>query len=1235
MLRSGLIITTFLSFFSGNNFSPETTLFISGTEPSHYPSINTTVFEEDNLIINVPNTTLEINMANAFFGSCVKSAGDVNGDGYSDVIVGARQYANGETDEGAIYVFHGSPTGISNTPATIFESNQANAFLGRHVANAGDINGDGYGDIIAGAFNISLGESQEGAVFVLYGSAIGINTTSIDTLQSNQGNAAFGFWTSTAGDVNGDGYSDVIIGAPYFDNGTADEGTAFIFHGSASGITSTPAVILDHNVADGKFGWSVASAGDVNGDGYSDVIVGAPDGEMPAGNGYFAVYHGSASGINTVPVSEVTSSVTAALGLSVASAGDMNGDGYSDVIVGAPGDGDGKTFIFHGSASGINTVPVITLQLPVPSSPPFTAYYGFSVSSAGDVNGDGYSDIVISAAFFNNGQIGEGAFCTYYGSPTGVVDANNLIESNQVSAQMGFSVSSAGDVNGDGFSDLIIGAISYSNGQSAEGAAFIYHGFPDTLSTSYLARLDDADMTGANFGRSVASAGDVNGDGFSDVIVGADAFMDGANFNEGRAYIYFGSLNGLPATPSQILDDANQAGALYGVSVASAGDVNGDGFSDVIIGAYRYDFGIFSQNGRVFIHYGSPAGVSVTPDRELSSSFADDAFFGRSVAGAGDLNGDGYGDIIIGAYGESSGTGAAYIFYGSASGIGLGPDLILNGVSNNDIFGISVSSAGDVNGDGHSDVIIGAWGVDDGGNTNEGIAYVFLGSATGLSTSPDFILDDADLADAQFGVSVATAGDVNGDGFSDIVVGANNFTNNVTSEGRVFIYYGSPAGPSSTPDFVADDSDQNQSNYGYSVSSAGDINGDGYSDIIVGADGFDDGTPNNEGRSYVYLGSSTGLNTVPYTIDISGADASNFGHSAATAGDINGDGFSDIIIGAYNYDDAPFSNEGNAYIYYGNDSSGLRNNLRLYNSDLTTPIQQSNMNDPNLFGAGLYGKSFLGRQKGKLVWETVKNGNPFSGIPITNSTVFTTEQISFSDLGIAGTELKNQVAKIVPAKATYIRARIKYDPVTAITGQVYGPWRYPEGFLRGRRDLGSVVLPVKFLFFNAAKKEDRVLLQWATENETPGIYFEIQHRNENSSFTTLKTENGTGFGSAQYEWIHSNPGNGKNYYRIRAIQGNLATSTRIRQINFNNTGIKIYPTLVKSGDELIIEINDVFNQLLVAELIDLKGSMIFKTSIIRANHNKIRIPVLPPGQYYLRISKHSEILATRRIHILN
>jgi hypothetical protein len=186
---------------------------------------------------------LESDQVDAFLGWSVSGAGDVNGDGYADVIVGAYSYDAGKTNEGAAFVFLGGASGVADgnptTAAAQLESNQMDANLGWSVSGAGDVNGDGYADVIVGAYLYNAGSSDEGAAFVFLGSASGVAdgnpSNAAAQLESDQATANLGVSVSAAGDVNGDGYADVIVGAPYRNKGQSDEGVALVFLGNGDG----------------------------------------------------------------------------------------------------------------------------------------------------------------------------------------------------------------------------------------------------------------------------------------------------------------------------------------------------------------------------------------------------------------------------------------------------------------------------------------------------------------------------------------------------------------------------------------------------------------------------------------------------------------------------------------------------------------------------------------------------------------------------------------------------------------------------------------------------------------------------------------------------------------------------------------------------------------------------------------------------------------------------------------
>ena len=389
--------------------------------------------------------------------------------------------------------------------------------------------------------------------------------TTLYTLNGDSAADSFGWLVSGAGDVNGDGIPDLIVGAYLDDNNGTDSGSARVFSGADGSVLYT----FNGDSPGDWFGISVSGAGDVDGDGFADLIVGARlDDNNGDASGSARVFSGADG---SVLYTFNGDSVFDVFGCSVSGAGDVNGDGYADLIVGAPGDdnngsGSGSARVFSGFDGSVLYTFLGDSALDT---------LGLRVSGAGDVDGDGFADLIVGAPFDDNNGNRSGTARVFSG-----IDGSILYSfvGDDPEDWLGTGVSGAGDVDGDGFADLIVGAFRDGTNGTDSGSARVFSGFDGSILYTF-----DGDSPGDLFGVSVGGAGDVDGDGFADLIVGA--FRDDTNGTDsGSARVISGRTGSVLYT---LFGDSS--GDWFGLSVSGVGDVDGDGYPDLIVGAPNDD----------------------------------------------------------------------------------------------------------------------------------------------------------------------------------------------------------------------------------------------------------------------------------------------------------------------------------------------------------------------------------------------------------------------------------------------------------------------------------------------------------------------------------------------------------------------------------------------------------------------------------------------------------------------
>jgi hypothetical protein len=362
--------------------------------------------------------------------------------------------------------------------------------------------------------------------------------------------------------------------------------------------------------------------------------------------------------------------------------GDFNGDGVGDLFVGAPPTSSldsGRLYGYFGRFPDSAWSMV--------GEGPFDGF-ARSLANVGDVNGDRLDDLLVGASLFSEGR---GRVYLLLGRPRSEMTIDHVFTGSVIHSRVGEAVASAGDMNGDGYSDIIVGS---SGSDQAMGAAQIFWGDPSPDLQPDLTLVGE----GGSFARQVAGVGDVNGDTFDDVVVSASSF----DAFRGRVYVYFGGV--APDSLADLVLDGSAEHEGFGACVARVGDLNDDGFSELAVSTFPI-VPDYPALGRIRVYFGGPQ-ADVVADLTLTGKQLDDGF-GFSFAGGDDLDGDGVADLVVGVPWADGSRGTAYVYCGGED-VDSVEDLVLSGQQSSDRFAYSVALTPDLTGDGRSEISVGA-----------------------------------------------------------------------------------------------------------------------------------------------------------------------------------------------------------------------------------------------------------------------------------------------------------------------------------------------------------------------------------------------------------------------------------------------------------------------------------------------------------------------------------------------
>jgi len=776
------------------------------------------------------------------------SPGDVNGDGWADVVLGVVEGDIGNYNTGAIHVYAGKDGGLEPTPIHTYGGLDYADLAGMSVEVA-DVTGDGELDLLIGAYLSDVAGGDSGMVFLYEGLAGGFfATTPSKTWTGDHGSDWFGYAMATC-DFNGDGFLDLAVGAPVDEDRSVSEisysqGGIWVFLGRATGLPDQADQTVYGSEPDGAGDWTYLSnvrlgseleAGDVNGDGLCDLVAGAWEFNLPTdtgSDGAVYVYLGTNTGGSSAGLYDRPVAAWAAIDpadqesyfgreLSVA---DVDGDGRDDILVGQyrhinPNVSSSR----HGAARLFLGEPWAEIPAPGYGTPDNAAWtvegnggydaLGWEVR-AQDVSGDGLADLLVAgySEEVPGGPSGAGAIHAYHGVQGGLPGGTpEAMWGGELSGDLfGTRFDVLPDMDGDGLPDLFVYAARHELHGTHIGTPF----FVSSDATVAPVPLENpGDSAGQRAGEDVALVGDVDGDGFEDALVGVPEYDNAGNrINAGLIQVFGGSAGGVGGPATDLVEfDRYSDGDRWGWRVADAGDFNGDGFDDfAILGRYDDKPTTFTSSyvgdtscgsadnnqGTVAVFLGTPNGMPTQPSFLWWASEPNDGT--RELVGGFDIDGDGFDDLIAGGQDWDTGAsnaGGFEIIYGQPDNPG-GISILCNtsdpvyGSTSNDRMGVAVAGLGDVDNDGCDEVAIGAYD-EDGGYTNQGVVRVVWGFGPNCGTTqPEFTALVPQDTNARSGYAVDGGEDVDGDGVPDLLVGGYSRSTAGNSTGAAWLVPG-------------------------------------------------------------------------------------------------------------------------------------------------------------------------------------------------------------------------------------------------------------------------------------------------------------------------------------------------------------------------------------------------------------------------------------------------------------